>query len=76
MAPAGSSTPCTVVLKHSHAGVVDPVSLKVYGTSNLRVVDASLVPLQIAAHLQTAVYAIAERVSGIITTRVGTAVLK
>ncbi|KAI0647274.1 alcohol oxidase [Trametes meyenii] len=47
-------------------GVVDPLSLKVYGTSNLRVVDASLLPLQVASHLQTAVYAIAERASDII----------
>ena len=45
------------------AGVVDPLTLKVYGTNNLRVVDASLMPLQIAAHPQRTVYAIAERVS-------------
>ena len=45
------------------AGVVDPLTLKVYGTNNVRVVDASLMPLQIAAHTQRTVYAIAERVS-------------
>ena len=45
------------------AGVVDPVTLKVYGTTNLRIVDASLMPMLIAAHLQRTVYAIAERVS-------------
>ena len=44
------------------AGVVDPLTLKVYGTNNLRVVDASLMPMQIAAHPQRTVYAIAERV--------------
>lgn len=60
-----SLTPYIITLRKSHVGVVDPTSLKVYGTSNLRVIDASLVPLQIAAHLQTAVYAIAERVGGI-----------
>ena len=45
------------------AGVVDPLTLKVYGTENLRVVDASLMPMLIAAHPQRTVYAIAERVS-------------
>lgn len=43
------------------AGVVDP-NLRVYGTSNLRIVDASIMPLIIGAHLQATVYAIAERV--------------
>ena len=42
---------------------MDPITLKVYGTENLRVVDASLMPMLIAAHLQRTVYAIAERVS-------------
>ena len=42
------------------AGVVD-ARLKVYGTQNVRVCDASVMPLQIAAHLQATVYAIAEK---------------
>lgn len=45
------------------AGVVDPLTLKVHGTANLRVVDASLMPMLIATHPQSTVYAIAERVS-------------
>ncbi|KZV68660.1 GMC oxidoreductase [Peniophora sp. CONT] len=40
-------------------GVVDN-DLKVYGTENIRVVDISIVPLQISAHLQTTAYAIGE----------------
>lgn len=43
-------------------GVVDS-SLKVWGTANLRVVDASIVPQHLAAHMQSTVYAIGEKVS-------------
>ncbi|KAL9634170.1 MAG: hypothetical protein Q9164_004250, partial [Protoblastenia rupestris] len=41
-------------------GVVD-ARLRVYGTKGLRVCDASIMPLQIAAHLQATVYAIGEK---------------
>lgn len=43
-------------------GVVDP-NLLVYGTQNLRVVDASIMPLIPASHLQAVMYGIAEKVN-------------
>ena len=46
-------------------GVVD-AHLKVYDTSNVRVVDASALPLQISAHLSSTLYGVAEKAADLI----------
>lgn len=48
------------LLPRRDGGVVDP-ALKVYGTANLRVADASVIPLLVSGHIQSACYGIAER---------------
>ncbi|KAK6822993.1 Glucose oxidase [Apiospora arundinis] len=46
-------------------GVVDS-QLKVYGTANVRVVDASILPFQVCGHLVSTLYAVSERASDLI----------
>lgn len=52
------SSSCSM-LPREVGGVVDK-NLLVYGTSNLRVIDASIAPTSVSAHLMTATYGIAE----------------
>ncbi|KAK0725181.1 hypothetical protein B0H67DRAFT_632509 [Lasiosphaeris hirsuta] len=53
--PAGTCA----MLPESEGGVVG-ADLVVYGTENLRVVDCSVMPVLLSAHIQTAAYGIAE----------------
>jgi choline dehydrogenase-like flavoprotein len=53
------------MLPEKDGGVVDP-ELRVYGVKRLRVVDASIIPVLLSGHIQTAVYAIAEKAASII----------
>jgi len=59
--PVGTSA----MLPKEDGGVVDP-NLLVYGTSNLRVVDCSVIPLICSANIVTLAYAIGEKAADII----------
>jgi choline dehydrogenase len=48
------------MMKEEFGGVVDS-QLKVYGLANVRVVDASVLPVQLSAHLSSSLYGIAEK---------------
>lgn len=50
-------------MPHSSGGVVSD-ELTVYGTRNVRVVDASVLPFQMCGHLTSTLYAVAERGGG------------
>ncbi|KAK7451165.1 hypothetical protein VKT23_012496 [Stygiomarasmius scandens] len=50
------------MLPQELGGVVD-TKLKIYGTENVRVADASIIPFPISAHLSSSVYMIGEKVT-------------
>ncbi|KEP45941.1 putative glucose-methanol-choline oxidoreductase [Rhizoctonia solani 123E] len=56
--PIGTAT----LAPRAIGGVVD-TSLKVYGTSNIRVADASIIPIHIGTHISRTVYGIGERLA-------------
>ncbi|KAI0805744.1 glucose-methanol-choline oxidoreductase-like protein [Xylaria sp. FL0064] len=58
-------TSSCAMLPLDKGGVVDP-NLKVYGVANLRVVDASILPIVPRGNPQTTIYAVAERAADII----------
>ena len=53
------------MLPQNIGGVVD-AKLRVYGVSNLRVVDASVFPIEWAAHMMAPTYGLAEKAAEII----------
>jgi choline dehydrogenase len=48
------------MMKEELGGVVD-CRLRVYGVKNVRAVDASVLPIQLSAHLSSSLYGIAEK---------------
>ncbi|KAL3444719.1 GMC oxidoreductase [Aspergillus insuetus] len=58
------------MLPRELGGVVDP-QLLVYGTENVRVVDASVLPTQVSGHLTSILYAVAERAADLVKERWG-----
>jgi choline dehydrogenase len=55
----------SAMMPRAWGGVVSP-ELKVYGTQKLRVIDASILPLQITAHTSPMAYAIAHKAADLI----------
>jgi len=53
------------MMRQNLGGVVDG-RLKLYGAQNVRIVDASIMPMQISAHLSSTLYGIAEKVADFI----------
>lgn len=56
------------MLPRESGGVVD-TNLTVYGIENVRVVDASVLPLQVCGHLTSTLYAVAEKAADMIVAR-------
>lgn len=55
----------TAMMPREKGGVVDS-RLKVYGTANVRVVDAGILPMQVCGHLTSTLYAVAEKAADMI----------
>ncbi|QRV90174.1 GMC oxidoreductase [Ceratobasidium sp. AG-Ba] len=55
----------TALAPRSSGGVVGP-NLKVYGTSNVRVVDAGVIPIHMGTHISRTVYGIGEKAAAMI----------
>lgn len=53
------------MLPQDQGGVVD-ANLRVYGLANVRVADASVVPIALSTHLMSSTYGVAEQASNII----------
>jgi len=57
---------CTCAMLPRNLGGVIDASLTVYGTANVRVVDGSVFPLSMSAHLMAPIYGLAEKAASLI----------
>jgi choline dehydrogenase len=57
------------MMRRDLGGVVDG-RLRLYDSANVRIVDASVMPTQVSAHLSTTLYAIAEKLADMIKNNV------
>ena len=62
----------TCAMKSKELGGVLDASLKVYGSKNVRVCDASIFPIQVRGNIMSSVYAVAEKGADIIKEALGT----
>ncbi|KAJ6535901.1 alcohol oxidase [Mycena vulgaris] len=63
---SGSHYMGTAAMARRDLGGVVGSDLKVHGTANLRVADASIIPMALAAHIQATVFAIGEKAADLI----------
>ena len=61
----------TCAMKSREMGGVVDSRLKLYGTKNLRVCDASIFPIMVRGNIQSSVYAVAEKASDILKEDLG-----
>ncbi|RPB16228.1 GMC oxidoreductase [Morchella conica CCBAS932] len=66
MSPSFSHVCCTSPMMPKEIGGVVDEELRVFGVSGLRVIDAGVVPVVPAAHLQATIYAVAEKAADLI----------
>jgi choline dehydrogenase-like flavoprotein len=69
LSPTFSHPSCSCPMMPRHLGGVVDSELRVYGTNKLSIVDASILPVIPAAHLQATMYSVAEKAADIIKAR-------
>jgi hypothetical protein len=69
LSPTFSHPSCSCPMMPQHLGAVVDSALLVYGTKKLSIIDASILPVIPAAHLQATMYSVAEKAADILKAR-------